>query len=463
MEAILKRVMVALQLWLRLCLQILSNEKIESILDDVLLYLQLALAVWQIMKLTPAGAIVEGGIRWLLSLLPFGCLSLGYARLRPYHGHVFKNVRCAVPTNQGGSYDEFSDWEATREVADEGSSGVLQMQYLKEDFNLNKEGNKLFVNEKMLYYITDRQWKTLSSIESRFENGNTTVLVKGHKFLWKSVHSGGVMAFEEALDCIILDNSSLLFSDVEWFIPVNLSVSEEKIIMLLNLGGLFLEANKGFWLFPTLLSLASALLEFCPPLRSSIYTMFNKVFCRSLQLIFDILPYSMRVKVYSLDNWVENLKPNNDLQLKVIRHNGSVVIGGGARTYRQDATPVSWLTEQPEQPERRFDCDPLVIEIDCTSFDCDPLVMERKNGSCTVKVKLKEDMSVIFTNDDVSCNTDDFNKLRTFVSRLGLTKSGSLKSYDNNKVQVRGWYESIRHYVHSGFPELYELGFPELP
>jgi len=150
-----------------------------------------------------------------------------------------------------------------------------------------------------------------------------------------------------------------------------------------------------------------------------------------------------------LDKWVDNLKPNNDLQLKVVRGNMCAVIGGGAKIDNEDAAWVPWIYvgEGETQKFLTFDCDSIVIE---TSYPV--------NNRCSMFVKYKDEadeQSVFY----VDCNNmAEFQQICTFLSCVANTNSGSLKSYDNKKkVQVRGWKESARHYVESGFPLVYEL------
>jgi hypothetical protein len=392
-------------------------------------------------KLTPVGGLVQGGMGWLLLLLPFRLSA--YALLKPYRGRVFKKVHCIVLSAAAGTQDELMT--VPIRTSDYERAEIIKISYLGSDYQLRRgDGNKLFVNNKMSYYISESIWQNLMQLQDLRSND---VIIKGCKDFWEMVVTGGVMTLSEALDCMILENQPIMSSDNDWLLPVNLTLSEEKLLKVLNLVGLFLQTKKLFWLTPILLSFASAVLEFNTTLREWLYKKINTVFCWSMHLMCDKLPYSMRRQVYSLGKWVENLKPCNDIELRVVRGDICALIGGAAKSHTEDATlvQVPWLNVQ-RVTQINFECDPI-------HFRCEFLSEVDKCG-----------VGVVYSDDDkaalfVDCkSSDEFVKICTFVDCMAKNRSGSLKSNDRkNKVQVRGWKESVRHYVKSGFPPIYEL------
>lgn len=417
-------------------------ERVKRILSNVLLALQLCLGLWQFVKLTPMGGLVQGGMGWFLSLLMPFRLSSAYAQLQSYPGRIFKQVRCVVMTKAAGSQDELIAVPTQISVD---SSETIEFSYLGRHYHLQKrDGNKLFIDHIMSYYITDAIWQNLMQLQFLSKED---VLIKDCKDFWEMVVTGGVMTLSEALDLIILENQPIMSTDNAWLLPVNLTVSEEKLLKVLNLVGLFLQTQKVFWLIPTFFSFASAILEFNTTLRVWLYTNINKLFCWSMHLICDTLSYSKRRQVYSLGKWVENFKPCNDIELRVVRGNIRAVLGGAAKSHKEDVTlvPVPWFNVDGHLAQT-FDCDPI-------QFRCEFLQDVSKCG-----------VGVLYPNKDkpvllLDCKSrDEFMKICTFVGCVANNRSGSLKSYhSHNKVLVRGWKESVRHYVKSGFPRIYEL------
>lgn len=417
--------------------------EVEEILSRRLLAFQLCLGIWQIGKLTPVRAIVQGGMGWLLSLLPFR-LSRAYALLQHSPGRVFKKMRCMVLTATVGSKDEF-----TPVTAGESDERCIELRYLGKNFWLDRQdGDKLLINDKMSYYITDAIWKNLRLLHTlQIMNGMNQpwVFIKSYKEFWESVVTGGVMTLSEVLDCIILENHTIMGSDTHWLLPVNLLLSEEKILKLLNLVGLFLQTRKVLWFIPTILSLASAILEFNTKVRAWVYSNINRLFCWLMHLVCDKLRYSRRRQVYSLGKWVENLKPCNDIELRVVKGNICATIAGGAKANREDATVVPWLSVEEQVTENTFHCD--LIVIGCAYYG---------NDGCGVFIQYSDDEAALVS---VDCkDRDEFAKMCTFADCMARNRSGSLKSYDGKKkVEVRGWRESVQHYARSGYPPIYEL------
>lgn len=354
---------------------------------------------------------------------------------------MFKKIDCFVLTKAPGSHDEFIP--VPSHTSGESSKTELNMWYLGREFFLErKDGNKLFVNGKMCYYITDAMWQTLLPMG---EVKREYVFLKGYKGFWESVVAGGVMMFLEALDRIILEKEyPVMDSDADWLLPVNLSLSEEKVVKMLNLVGFFLQTKKVFWLIPTLLSLASAVLEFNTKLRKWIYSKINLLFCCSMHLLCGKLRYSMRRQVYSLGKWVENLKPSNDIELKIVKGDICAPIAGGAKADREGAKVVPWLNVEEQVTEMAFHCDH--IDIRC-SYDGD--------DECGVFIQYRDDEAALVS---VECkDREEFMKMCTFCACVARNRSGSLKSYDDGKVKVRGCNDSVRHYAQSGYPPIYEL------
>lgn len=461
----------------------MSEQKVESIRASFIPYLRPSLAVWQIMKFTPLVGILQGLMNFLLSLLHVPCLSPAYAQLREVRGWVFKDVTCvrliddmkpntSEKPNAGKepntSEKPNAGLESTRpsernKCGWKESTDNMVVDYLGKTIRLEKKGgNKLYVDDKMSHYISDKQWRNICRMKkSCFENVDklekdkekaaAVVFVKGYKRFWEKMITGEVMTFEEALDSVIFGNPVALTSHNVWLLPVNLSAPEEKLVKLLNLVGLFFPHKKVSRFLSRSLSFASALLEFCQPLRLCIYGSINKMFCWSLQGICNKLPYPARRYVYLLGMKVKNLKPRNDIQLKVVKGNINIVIGGAAKTRQEGATQVPWLEYKGD--EKKFHCYwPMVIMAD---------YIERER---MCKVTLKHN-AVAEEHVYVKCKDwEHFMKLCAFLSWVAHTKSGSLKCHDEkkNKVYVRGWRESVRHYIDAGFPPVYTLQLPNV-
>lgn len=277
---------------------------------------------------------------WLL--LPFRRLSSApYARLQRSPGWIFKKVGCVVLTKADGLQDELI---AVPTQINVDNSEIIEVTYLGHNYQLKRrDGNKLFIDDIMAYYITDAIWQNLLQLQFLSKKD---VLIKDCKDFWEMVVTGGVLTLSEALDYIILENKPIMSTDNAWLLPVNLTVSEEKLLKVLNLVGLFLQTKKVFWLIPTFFSFASAILEFNTTLRVWLYTNINKLSCWSMHLICDKLRYSERRQVYSLGKWVENFKPCNDIQLRVVRGDICAVLGGAAKSHKEDVTKlvlVPWL------------------------------------------------------------------------------------------------------------------------
>jgi len=161
--------------------------------------------------------------------------------------------------------------------------------------------------------------------------------------------------------------------------------------------------------------------------------------------------------VYSLGKWVENLKPSNDLQLKVVKDDICVVIAGGAKVDKEDATLVEWLHLQEEEMVKDFPCDH-------TTFYCKYL---QEVNRCGVASKYPSDEVARLEEDrvevagvPVDCKSrEEYIKICTLVDCMAKSRSGSLRSYDSKtkKVHVNGWKDSVRHYIKSGCPPIYQL------
>lgn len=333
------------------------------------------------------------------------------------------------------------------------SSDTTEMRstYLGVPFHLERKGNMLFLNGKMAYYITDLNWYVLGRMNFWLtDNSNNAVFLKNYKQFWEQVATGRVLSFSEVLDCFILEDYDYMPSDYnEWLLPVDLSVSEEKLLKLINLGGLFVQAKNANGVAATLLSLTSAVLEFNAPLREWIYGKINLVFCWLMHIICDKLRYSTRKQVYSLGNWVPNLKPSNEVELRVGKRDRiCAVIGGGAKVHKEGATLVPWLSCPESQTTFNFNCGHLKIMC-----EFDP-----NFNDINVSINMGDRMigHIIIGYGDQARTA--FIKISTFLSRLAENLCGSLKCYGpNNKVHVRNLLESIEAYRFNGNPPVYEL------
>lgn len=425
----------------------MSKEEAESILTKVLLGLQICLGLWQVIKLTPAGAVIQGITGWLLR--PFG-LSRTYALLHSCPGCVFKRVRCfkMLPTDE----------TSTLRMDDSNTTSVIEASYLGFPFRLQRNGTKrnmLFVNGEMAYYITDVNWYSLRFMGICLEQDrNNVVFLTNYKQFWEQVTTGRVMSFFEVLDCLIVENYDFRASHShDLLLPVDLSVSEEKLLKFLNLAGFFLQIKKAYWVLSTVLSLTSAVLEFIVPLRVWIYGKINFVFCWAMHIVCDKLPYSVRKQVYSLGNWVENLKPSNDIEYRAVKADiFNAVIGGGAKASLAPALleeGVALLCEE-DQMTFKFECGH--IKIQCLFDD--------KFKTADISFITMEDEKEIGTQS-LRCNKghSDFIRICTFISCLGKNRCGSLKYYGpgNKVVHVRSLMESTIRYVLNECPPVYEL------
>lgn len=344
----------------------------------------------------------------------------------------------------------------------------MSVDYLGEEFNVKKEGNKVFVNGEMSYYINShRQWETICKMEPKYfktkEKENEVVFVKGCRFIWPTMATGEVMEFEEVLDNVILENKKILIYGDVLFLPVDLSKkSGGKLPKLFNLVGLFFSAHKKTPLpWARYFSFVSAIIFEIKPLRTRIYRISDKIFCGSVQNICNKLPYPVTRFVYLLFMWVfnrlfnsvENLVPRNDILLKVERRdNLYVVIGGSAKTNsKKEATQVDWL-DQKEKYEFRCGCS-IVMKATYNHGKC-TATMQHTNLIPTPEKKII-----------VNCQSrEEFMKIGTFLSCLADSKAGSLFKYDSNDniVHVRTWRGSLRDYVDAGFPEIYKLELPKV-
>jgi hypothetical protein len=304
------------------------------------------------------------------------------------------------------------------------------------------EKHMLLVNRKKSYYITHIIWYELNYTAEALRDPNT-VFVKSYKEIWEQVATGRDLTFEEVLDCLILDNQSMRrVEGSSWLLPVDLSVSEEKLLKVLNLAGLFLQTKKVYWLIPVLLSLISTVMEFCTPLRIWIYDNINLLFCYLMHIMCDPLPRSLRKQIYSLGKLVENLKPSNDINLKATRCTITAIIAGGAKVHTTEPatealTLVPPFSLQGPATEATFPCDSF--EIRCT-FDA-------ADRSCWIRASTFDEISV-------GCyDQRDFLSILTLVSSIARNGCGSLKSYGpNRQVRVRGLIQTFICYVGNSYP-----------
>lgn len=418
----------------------------KAILGNFILAFQICLGLWQFFKLTPLGALLQGVVGCLLC--PLG-LSPSYARLRYLQGRLFKRVRYSYV------------FEDLLESPERGSidDDEIRLSYLGMDFDLERRGtdkNIMFVKGKMgklCYYITPRIWNELAHTASELDKDKlpNAVFVENYKEIWVQVATCRVMTVEEVLDHIILDrHTPRLLEGTPMLLPVDLSVSEEKILKMLNLAGFFLQTKKVYWLIPLLLSFTSTVLEFSTPLRKWIYEKINVLFCSAMHVICDPLPRPKRSHIYlGLGKFVENLKPTNDIKLKVTKGNITATIAGGAKVHTEGAlTLLPWFDLHVEPTEVTFHCDN--IDIKCR--------FETARGLCFIS-------ATTFGEIYLACNNQSrFLRILTLVWSIAKNGSGSLKSYGphrmtcfRRRVCVRGLMETLHTYVSSGCPYVYEM------
>ena len=272
--------------------------------------------------------------------------------------------------------------------------------------------------------------------------------------------------------------------DNDWLLPVNLSVSDDPLLRILNFVGIFLPVR--CWLIPLLLSITSGVLEFSTTLRKCLYAKINLIFGSAMHLMCDQLPYSMRRRVYVFGCWLENLKPSNDIKLRVLRgHTISAVIAGGAKAYTEDATLVpdryEFLGQADEEAATLVpygyqfsgnELEPVEVE---NTFKCEHFDIKCKyrfaEGSHEYRIEARRDRMVII-DFAIKCKTsDEFIKMCTLISCISKNHSGSLQrevhrkhnrwlpAATHKKLRVRPLRESILCYVRNGYPPIYSLEF----
>ena len=186
----------------------------KSILSSAVMVLQLCLAFWQIVKLTPFGAFIQCLTGWLLQ--PLG-LSKPYSRLKCFPGRVYKEVRCHV-TNPSDQPQP----KLTRQMMSDEISDQIESSYLGVDFHMERRGkNMLLLDGQMTYYTTDSIWYSLLKMG---EAAPKTVFLEGYKEFWQQVATGGAMSLSQVLDRLILDNHTIMVLDNDLLLPVNLSL-----------------------------------------------------------------------------------------------------------------------------------------------------------------------------------------------------------------------------------------------
>lgn len=404
----------------------MSKEQVKAILGNVLLAFQLCLGIWQFLKLTPLGALLQGVV---------GCLlrSPSYTRLQCLPGRLFKRA---------GRYFVFEDRPTP--ARRQHDNDVILWRYLGKDFRLQRRGtyrNMLLVDDK-IYYITEHIWNELAHIAAVLAEVPDTVFLGNYKEIWEYVATGRDLTFEQVLDHIILDSHTLRkIGGSSMLLPVDLSVSEEKVLKMLNLAGLFLQTKKVYWLIPLLLSFTSTVLEFSTPLRIWIYQKINVLFCCAMHVICDRLPRSMRSHIYALGKYVDNLKPTNDIELKVTKGNITATIAGGAKVHTEGTLTLA-------------DSFPLEEEATEATFRYDDIGIK-----CTFNGRECFILATTFEKITVGCRTRPcFLGIVTLVWSIAKNRSGSLKSYGpHRKVRVRGLKETFYSYVANHFPNVYEM------
>ncbi|GLJ08816.1 hypothetical protein SUGI_0096560 [Cryptomeria japonica] len=148
------------------------------------------------------------------------------------------------------------------------------------------------------------------------------------------------MSLAEVLESVIVDNNAVMRLHHDYFLPVNLLLAEDKLLKILNFVGLYLQTQKHVhWLIPVSLSLTSLVMGFTTTGRLSVDGFICGFFCwpfyRAVQLLCDQLPLSMRRRVYCWGDWVEHLKPSNDLQSKVVMGGMCALVAAGAKAHSE--------------------------------------------------------------------------------------------------------------------------------
>ncbi|KAH9313446.1 hypothetical protein KI387_044080 [Taxus chinensis] len=363
--------------------------------------LQLILALWQIIKLTPLWAVLSCTMSWLIMTL-FPCLSCccpdNYILRKKSDGRVFKKVVCYVttpvhdlapsPANERLNSKNHDLAPSVSPAKEKPSKNSVQINYLDRKFTLKrkfslernlgqkletrvevngkeyceegdklckdnfilepKDGDKLYVNDVLKYYVTDEIWHSILRLEEacgKKEVGDKRkVFIKNHKEIWEEVVTGCVMSVDEVLDSVILDQHTVSRLDHEYFLPKDITSSEDKILKVLNVVGLFLQSHSHnqkhiHWIVPALLSLTSLVMGFSTQLMCFVYGKIRMLCCTPIQLLCDHLDdFSWRRQVYSLGNWIENLKPSNDLQSKIVWGDVRALVAGGAKVTVDCAT-----------------------------------------------------------------------------------------------------------------------------
>ncbi|XP_059077599.1 uncharacterized protein LOC131876390 [Cryptomeria japonica] len=302
---------------------------LKEVVNSVLLPLQLSLGLLLIMKTTPLWAVIHCTLAYLLHCFCFPYTD--YKQLGEFEGRVFKKVISHATT--AGDVSKLRNQKDAQESKKEGKSQIdetVSLVYLGKKFVLKRmEGNKMLMKDGPAYCITDKMWETIKYIEKM---ASKTVFVKNHKEIWEEVVTGDIMKFEEVLISVILDNRSIIRLDHDYFLPVNLLLSEDKLMTILNFVGLFLKTQKHIhWLIPALLTFTVVVMGFSTKVRLYIDGFINTFLCRSVQLLCDPLPLAMRRRAYCWGNWVENLKPSNDLQSKIVSGKICVLLVAGAK------------------------------------------------------------------------------------------------------------------------------------
>ncbi|GLJ08798.1 hypothetical protein SUGI_0096270 [Cryptomeria japonica] len=507
---------------------------VKKVVQTVLLPLQLSLGIFLIMKTTPLWAVIHCTLAYLLDCLYFPYTD--YKQLHGFKGRVFKKVVSHATT--AGDVSKAKKQKVPNKpknlgelIANSEMGRSVSVVYLGQRFELQRmEGDKMQVNigferkdgEKIsmkvgpAYYITDKMWETVQYI---VKLPPETVFVKNHKEIWEEVVTGDIMEFEEVLDSVILDNRAVVRLDHDYFLPVNLLLTEDKLQRTLNFVGLFLNTQKQIhWLIPACLSFTAVVMGFSTTLRLSIVGWIGKVFCRGLQFLCELLPLAMRRSAYSWGSWVERFKPSNDLQSKIVRGNVSVLIAGGAKFESEskierinfadcsvdeiysgggpvlfgcdsksdsscDSVYIEWIFENAQKcllkfgrvasKEVRSSLKPGHVELRevRSSLKADNTDIESGDGHCSTKEikfftsdfpKAQESLMAddIHTPSlDIECSKEEAIKLFIFAAYMAELQSGSLKSYDSNSktVYVHRFIESINAYVRSGYPRLHKL------
>ena len=318
----------------------------------MVLYVQLYLAVWQIVRLTPLALLVKAFFLWLqtkaFKVLGGIQLDTGYCipNIR-YRGLIFlegalkpenydkehmatlialdektRDIEPEVPDSpppysrhnaDGSSFMDINttwhghtcDFRLERTVANPNDSSTAENLFLTATIDKKTP---------VKYYIDDEEywWRVITVF-----NHNNFVIVKDKKTFLGIVKSGHVLDPLQIIEEILL-NHKFLNSDRGWLLPVRYPYEETKILAGLTVLGLYGQV-KGFSQIALLvLTIATIVLQFSSRVRKFIYQRVNVAAAWCVQSLVDRLSLSNRRFIYTFGTYWEDVVPCNDCEARVI-------------------------------------------------------------------------------------------------------------------------------------------------